>query len=66
MRAMVTPDGHWRVEVINLDGRDEYRVTRDGILAGGCSPQWKDQGRHHTVASVAATLGHAFASLVPA
>lgn len=63
---MVTDNG-WRVELIELDGRPEYRVTRTfrgaHQLMGGTGTRLKDRGRHFTTAAVAATLGASFALL---
>lgn len=73
MSAMITDDG-WRVELIELDGRPEFRVTRTfrgaRQLMGGAGgsdgtggARLKDRGRHFTAAAVAATLGTSFALL---
>lgn len=63
MTAMVTPDG-WRVELRQVDGVDEFYVSRRGLAASGCGSRFKDRGRYHTVAAVAQELGAAaFAAL---
>lgn len=61
--VMTAPDG-WRVEQIEIDGRPEMRVTRDGYLVGGLnSGRLKDRGVHFTPEAVAATMGDAFVLL---
>jgi hypothetical protein len=53
---MVTDDG-WRVELIELDGRPEWRVTLNGVGFGGKA------GRVFDIAGVQRQLGDSFARL---
>lgn len=64
MSALVTPDRRWRVEVIVVDGRPEFRVTLDGAATLPWR-RFKDQGRVHTVDAVITLMGEAtFATLI--
>jgi hypothetical protein len=59
---MRTPDG-WTVTVVNIDGRDEFRVTDpNGLLIGGGAPMNR-RGRIHSVPALRSLLGDRFAQL---
>jgi hypothetical protein len=57
--VMVTSDG-WRVELIEVDGRPEWRITQHGCTSGGKA------GRVFDIAGVQRRLGDSFALLEPA
>lgn len=55
-KKMTTADGGLTVEVVTLNGRDEFRVTdRHGYLVGG-GAQSNQAGRHAGIPALAATL----------
>jgi hypothetical protein len=63
---MRTPDGRWRVEIVEYRNGPVFRVRHRAAIGAHGGPGWAPTGQtRHTVAEVAELLGEAFATLEP-